>query len=91
MTRTEISTLLGRNRVATDIDRALAALEGHGLARQGHRDTGGRPATCWFFDVTGYERNEKRGVGEGLSSFNSSISYPNKPLGASGGTEVGEL
>jgi hypothetical protein len=91
MTRTEISMLFGRHRAAADIDRALAVLEGHSLARQGQRDTTGRPATCWFYAPPACEKSEISGEGGGLSSLNSLISHSDKPLVGLSDTEAGEL
>jgi hypothetical protein len=48
MTRTEISTALGRNVRSADIDEALGALHRAGLAQMGKRgNTGGKPAEVW--------------------------------------------
>lgn len=81
LTRSDISKLFGRNRSSNDIGRALALLEGSHLARRGCiDDTGGRPAECWFHEPTGYERNEKSPSAGGDISFNSFLSYPDKPI-----------
>ena len=47
MTRTEISDLFGRNRGASDIDRALRHLKSAGLAGCVQETTGGRPVERW--------------------------------------------
>jgi hypothetical protein len=48
MTKTEISHLLGRNRSAQRIARALSLLLGAGLVRRKSHKTGGRQAERWF-------------------------------------------
>jgi uncharacterized protein DUF3987 len=48
MTKTEISHLLGRNRSAERIARALSLLLGAGLVRRKRHKTGGRQAERWF-------------------------------------------
>jgi hypothetical protein len=48
MTKTEISHLLGRNRSAARIDRALILLLSTGRARRKTQRTGGRQAEKWF-------------------------------------------
>lgn len=47
MTRTQISGIFGRNREASQIGRALAALVSRGLARLEKERTGGRDAERW--------------------------------------------
>jgi hypothetical protein len=47
LTRTEISSALGRNRVASDITRALTLLAEHGLAISKAEPTNGRDAERW--------------------------------------------
>jgi hypothetical protein len=49
LSRTEISSLFGRNLSAARIDRALELLSGNGLAQVEKQDTGGRPVERWFF------------------------------------------
>lgn len=57
LTRTEISSALGRNRTAAEIDRALEFLKASDLAVSApDDDTGGRPAERWHWKR--YERNE---------------------------------
>jgi uncharacterized protein DUF3987 len=48
MTRTEVSAAFGRNRPATDINRALDLLSRLGLATPKSEHTSGRPAERWF-------------------------------------------
>jgi hypothetical protein len=47
-TRTEIRDFFGRHKSVDEINRALAVLVENGLARREQRETGGRPAECWF-------------------------------------------
>lgn len=47
MTRTEISSLLGRHKTGTEIDRALAVLERMGRAIRQTERTDGRPREVW--------------------------------------------
>lgn len=60
MTRTEISDHLGRNRSKDDIDHALGALEGQGLAEP-RRETGdgGRSITRWYATFTSHDENNE--------------------------------
>jgi hypothetical protein len=48
LTRTDINSLFGRNRRASEIDRALGVLLATGKARREEEQTGGRPAERWF-------------------------------------------
>lgn len=48
LTRTEIRDLFGRNKRASDIDRALGVLLEEGFARYQDENTAGRPARRWF-------------------------------------------
>jgi hypothetical protein len=48
LTRTDLTNLLGRNREADRIGRALGLLLQHKLARLDRQPTGGRPAERWF-------------------------------------------
>ena len=48
MTRTDISSLFGRNRSADQINRALGLLEHIGRVRRETEETGGRKAERWF-------------------------------------------
>ena len=48
MTRTQINFLLGRNKTAREIVRALRVLLERGLARCERQETEGRPAERWF-------------------------------------------
>jgi hypothetical protein len=47
LTRTEIRDSLGRHARGDDVDRALALLQRHGLARVEQEKTGGRPVERW--------------------------------------------
>jgi hypothetical protein len=48
LTRTDISYLFGRNRKASEIDRALGVLLAAGQVRREDEQTGGRPTERWF-------------------------------------------
>jgi DNA-binding transcriptional ArsR family regulator len=49
LTRTELSSRFGRNKSASEINRALTVLTQHGLVRSEKEDaTAGRPAERWF-------------------------------------------
>jgi hypothetical protein len=51
LARTDISSLFGRNKRASDINRALAALIEYGLAKyekSRSADVGGRPGETWY-------------------------------------------
>jgi len=49
LTRTELSSCFGRNKSASEINRALTVLAQHGLVRSEKEDTTtGRPAERWF-------------------------------------------
>ena len=49
LTRTDLSSRFGRNKSASEINRALTALTQHGLARPEKEDAAaGRPAERWF-------------------------------------------
>ena len=49
LTRTELSSCLGRNKSATEITRALTLLTQHGLVRTEKNDSeAGRPPERWF-------------------------------------------
>jgi hypothetical protein len=48
LTRTDLTTYLGRNQTADRIGRALGLLLQHRLARVERQETGGRPAERWF-------------------------------------------
>jgi hypothetical protein len=47
LSRTELHKLVGNNRSADEIDRALGLLAEYGLARSEHRQTSGRPSEIW--------------------------------------------
>jgi hypothetical protein len=47
LSRTELHNLVGNNRRADEIDRALALLAEYSLARVEHRKTSGRPLEIW--------------------------------------------
>lgn len=49
LTRTELSSRFGRNKSASEINRALTVLTQHGLVRSEKEDAAaGRPAERWF-------------------------------------------
>lgn len=76
LTRSQISSALGRNKGAREVDRALRMLFEHGLARSERIETEGRPAELWRPTVrsgpTEYEKNEKSPPRQRPNSF---ISY----------------
>jgi hypothetical protein len=53
VTRTDIRDHFGRHQSADRVNRALALLLQHGLARRQQRETGGRPSEVWFAVVRG--------------------------------------
>ena len=48
MTRTEVSSLLGRHKNTERINRAFSTLLGAGRVRREKEETGGRPFERWF-------------------------------------------
>lgn len=52
MTRSELRDYFGRNRSSSEIGRALALLDGQGLARIERETTAGRPAERWYAVTT---------------------------------------
>ena len=91
LTRTDIANLFGRNKSAREIGRALAMLEGSGLAIAARDKSGeGRPVERWLANTPpcdsrrspSYEINEldeKSPHQVPVSSFNSYNSYLTEP------------
>lgn len=82
LTRTQISSLFGRNTPQALIEPALSLLAGFGLAHRELRRTGGRPVEVWSPGASATkETKETRepppgGAADRLNSFNSFNSYP---------------
>jgi len=83
LSKTEISHGFGRNKPATDIDRALALLQSYRLAiAEKDRSGDGRPTERWCY--LGHELNEineRSPDGPPVDSSNSSLSYPEAARG----------
>ncbi len=76
LTRTQIRDLFGRNRNASEIERALSALSEGGLARCEKRtDTGGRHADAWIAVTTMTTETIEGPRSGGLRSSQSFLSY----------------
>jgi Protein of unknown function (DUF3987) len=79
LTRTEIHSLLGRNRGAREIDRAFKILTEHGFARSRTEETQGRSCERWFAvsqsDEPGRESYTRKPSTDEDSSYISFNSY----------------
>jgi hypothetical protein len=76
LSRTQIRDVLGRNRKANEVDRALGVLLERDLVhRFGRDDTGGRPAEIWIDSTTLTTDTTKEPVHERVRSFLSFKSY----------------